>query len=282
MEVKEIQLLGKSLFNLVTISYPIKLPTLMPENEAGFVYVLKGGCINYTEVEELTLTKDQAVLAKCGNSTFSTIAIEGKTEYKAIVVKFHKEVLEKLSSIAPLPFSKIKSHELVVNSTRIKSNILLEQYVAGLVSLFEHPEMVSEELLVLKLNELIIHLLSSDSSPEVLGILTHLYEKKIFEFKEVVNAHICSSLGIEELAQLTNQSLSSFKKTFKQVFNDTPNNYLIGKRIEKVAQLLVVSNDTLSNIAYDCQFKTLAHMSRVFKVKYGVSPSEYRLNLLDK
>lgn len=282
MEVKEIQLFGKSLFNLVTISYPIKLPTLMPENEAGFVYVLKGGCINYTEVEELTLTKDQAVLAKCGNSTFSTIAIEGRTEYKAIVVKFHKEVLEKLSSIAPLPFSKIKSYELVVNSTRIKSNILLEQYVAGLVSLFEHPEMVSEELLVLKLNELIIHLLSSDSSPEVLGILTHLYEKKIFEFKEVVNAHICSSLGIEELAQLTNQSLSSFKKTFKQVFNDTPNNYLIGKRIEKVAQLLVVSNDTLSNIAYDCQFKTLAHMSRVFKVKYGVSPSEYRLNLLDK
>lgn len=282
MEVKTIELFEKPLFNLVTISEPVKMATAMPEDQAGFVYILKGGCINHSETEELRLIQNRAVLAKCGNSTFSTITIDGKTEYQAIVVKFHKEVLEKLYHNSPSLFSKHKSYELKVNSTMIETNVLLEQYATGLVSLFDHPELVSEELLKLKLNELIIHLLNSDNSPEVLGIMTNLYEKRTFEFKEIINAHICSSLGIEELAQLTNQSLSTFKKTFKRIYNDTPNKYLIGKRIEKVAELLQVSNDSLSHIAYDCEFKTLAHMSRVFKAKYGVSPSKYRLNFSGK
>lgn len=282
MEVKTIELYGKPLFNLVSMSQPIKMPTPMPEDEAAFVYILQGGCINYSETEELHLVKQQAVLAKCGNSTFSTLSENGKTEYQAIVVKFHKQVFEKLYSKTTSPFLNNKSAKLLVNSTRVENHILLEQYVNSLVTLFDHPELVHDELLELKLNELILHLLNTDNSKEVLGIMNHLYETKIFAFKEIIHAHICSSLGIEELAQLTNHSLSSFKKKFREIYNDTPNNYLIGKRIEKVAELLHKSDDTLSNIAYDCEFKTLAHMSRVFKARYGVSPSEYKLNFSDK
>lgn len=282
MEIKTIELFGKPLFNLITISQPVKMATPMPEDEAAFVYILEGGCINYTETEELHLKTNQAVLAKSGNSTFSTITLDGKTEYKAIVIKFHKDVLEKLYHNSPLPFPTEATHELSANSVMIDTNKLLGEYVHNLVSFFENPELISDELLKLKLNELMIHLLDSNNSSQVLSIMANLYKKKIFEFKDVINAHICSSLGIEELAQLTNQSLSTFKKTFKKVFSDTPNNYLIGKRIEKVAELLPVSKDSISNIAFDCEFKTLAHMSRVFKAKYGISPSEYRLNFSDK
>ncbi len=282
MEIKTIELFGKPLFNLVTITRPIKMATPMPEDEAGFVYILEGGCINYSETEELHLNKNQAVLAKSGNSTFSTTAVDGRTNYKAIVIKFHKDVLEKLHDSSPLPFPTESAHELTVNSAMIGTNKLLEQYVNSLISFFENPELVSDELLKLKLNELIIHLLDSNNSSQVLSIMANLYEKKTFEFKEVINAHICSSLGIKELAQLTNQSLSTFKKTFKKIYGDTPNNYLIRRRIEKVAELLPVSNDSISNIAFDCEFKTLAHMSRVFKAKYGISPSEYRSNFSDK
>ena len=278
MELKTIELFGKPLFNLVSIDQPIKMVTAMPENEAGFVYIIKGGCINYSETEELHLNEKQAVLAKSGNSTFSTIIKGGKTEYKAIVIKFHKEVLENIYEHGTSPFLNSQKHPLTVNSTMVDTNELITQYVNGIITYFENPELVTEELLKLKLNELIVLLLQSDNAPDVLGIMSHLYEKKTFEFKEIIKAHICSSLSIEELAQLTNRSLSSFKKKFKEVYNDTPNSYLIGKRIDKVAELLPISSESISNIAYDCEFKTLAHMSRVFKAKYGLSPSEYRLN----
>ncbi len=282
MEVKTIELFGKPLFNLVTMTQPVKMKTTMPEDEAGFVYVLEGECTNYSETEELQLKANQAVLTKCGNSTFRTLTINNKTEYKAIVIKFHKDVLEKLYYNVTTPFSIRNRHKLSVNSTIVEVNELLRNYIIGLMSYFETPELVSEDLLKLKLNELILHLLDSANAPEVLGIMTNLYEKKIFEFKEIIEAHICSSLRIEELAQLNNQSLSTFKKMFKRIYNDTPNNYLIRKRIEKVAELLLISKESISNIAYQCEFKTLAHMSRVFKGIYGVSPSEYRLNFSDK
>lgn len=281
MEIKTIKLFGKPLFNLVTINQPIKMATPMPENEAGFVYVLKGSCINHSETEEIKLSANQAVLAKCGNSTFNTATIDGKTAYQAIVVKFHKDILEELYNNTTSPFPNKNTFTLSVNSTAVKTNKLFEQYIISLLTIFENPELANEDLLKLKLNELILHLLNTENSPEVLGIMTNLYEKKIFQFKEIINAHICSSLSIEELAQLTNQSLSSFKKTFKQIYNDTPNNYLIDKRIEKVAELIPLSEDSLSNIAFDCEFKTLAHMSRVFKNKYGISPSKFRENFSD-
>ncbi|KAA1244375.1 AraC family transcriptional regulator [Aquimarina sp. RZ0] len=282
MEIKTIALFGKPLFNLVTMTQPIKMATAMPEDEAGFVYILQGRCTNYSETEELRLKANQAVLAKCGNSTFSTLTINGKTEYKAIAIKFHKDVLEKLYHNVTSPFSTRTWHKLSVNSTLVETNELLRNYIIGLISYFEHPELVSEDLLKLKLNELILLLIHTANAPEVIGIMTNLYEKKTFEFKEIIDAHIYSSLGIEELAQLNNQSLSTFKKTFKRIYNDTPNNYLIRKRIEKVAELLPVSNESITNIAYQCEFKTLAHMSRVFKAQYGISPSEYRLNFSDK
>ncbi len=282
MNIKSIDLFGKTLFSWVTIEQLVQMHTPMPENEAGFVYILKGSCVSYSETDELNIATNQAVLAKCGNSTFRTLIYGGSPEYSAISVRFHKDVLEKLYNDSPSPFFKKSERPLTVNSVLIESNELISQFAKSLIYYFDNKELLTEELLVLKLKELIVLLLQTENAPKVLEIMNNLFERKTFEFKEVIKAHICSSVNINELAQLTNHSLSSFKKEFKRIYNDTPSNYIIGQRIEKVAELLPTSNDTISNIAYSCEFKTLAHMSRVFKAKYGVSPTEYRLNFSDK
>ncbi len=282
IEIKSIPLFGRPLFNLVTIPQLVNMPTPMPEDEAGFVFVIKGSCISYSETDELRIRANQAVLAKSGNSIFRTLNVNGDSEYTALTIKFHREVLEKLYRNSSSPFLKNRKYSLSVNSTMVEANELIKQYVQNLIYHFDHKELLSEELLTLKLKELIVLLLQTENAPHVLEIMNNLFEKKAFKFKEIIKAHICSSVKIEELAQLTNHSLSSFKKEFKRIYNDTPNSYIIGQRIEIAAKSLLNSDDTVSNIAYDCEFKTLAHMSRVFKAKYGISPSEYRLNFSDK
>ncbi|MCG8332780.1 MAG: AraC family transcriptional regulator [Chitinophagales bacterium] len=282
MEIRTIELFGKSLFSIVTINELVTMPTPMPENEAAFVFILKGACISYSEIDELKLSAQDAVLAKCGNSTLKTLPINGNPVYSALSIRFHKEVLEKIYADTPSPFYEQGGTSLTANSVKVVVNPLLRQFIDNLISYFDHQELLTEEFLTLKLKELIVLLLQTEDAPKVKAIMNNLFEKRTFEFKEVIKAHICSSLSITELAQLTNLSLSSFKKKFKQVYNDTPNNYIINRRIEKVASLLPYSDESLSNIAYDCEFKTLAHMSRVFKAKYGISPSEYRLNFSDK
>lgn len=282
MDVKTIELFGKTLFSWVTMDALVNMHTPMPENEAAFVYTLKGSGISYSETNELNIVADQSVLAKCGNSTFKTITYGGSDEYSAISIRFNKEVLEQIYNHTPSPFYKKADCPLSINSVLIEPNELLSQFSKGLIYYFDHPELLTDELLVVKLKELIILLLQTKGAPKVLEIMNNLFENKTFKFTEIIKAHICSSIHIEELAQLTNHSLSAFKKEFKRIYNDTPNNYIISQRIEKVAELLPISNDSISNIAYDCEFKTLAHMSRVFKAKYGISPTKYRQNLSDK
>lgn len=282
MEIETIDLLGKTLFTKVSIKGLVQMPTPMPDNEAGFVYVLKGKCINHSETDELQIEANQGVLAKSGNSIFKTVNYHESDEYEAISVRFHKDVLSELYKDDEFPFFEKPNVSLSANSVLLPPNTLINEYIKSILPYFKNKELLSGNLLTLKLKELITLLLQTENSVKIIQIMSNLFEKKTFEFKEVIKSHIFSSISIQELAQLSHMSMSSFKKEFSRIFNTSPQNYIIGKRIEKVAEALPNTGESLSNIAYDCQFQTLAHMSRVFKSKYGVSPSEYRKNLSDK
>ncbi|MCR9249096.1 MAG: AraC family transcriptional regulator [bacterium] len=282
MKIDTIDLYGKSLFTKVSIDRTIQMPTPMPEDEAGFVYVLKGRCINHSEIEQLDIQANQAVLAKSGNSIFKTVPHNHSDEYEAVSIRFHKDILSKLYSSQSTPFYEQNKSPLKSNSVLLDKNPLIDTYAQSILPYFTNKELLTEEILTFKIKELITLLLSSDHSSEIVAIMSNLFEKKTFEFREVIHSHILSAISINELAQLTYMSLSSFKKEFKRVFNSTPQKYILDKRIERAAESLQKSTDTISNIAYACQFQTLAHMSRVFKSKYGISPSEYRKNFSDK
>jgi transcriptional regulator GlxA family with amidase domain len=107
-------------------------------------------------------------------------------------------------------------------------------------------------------------------------IVRSLFSERIFGFKEIVEANIYEPVAMERLAALTNHSLTSFKKEFKRIYNTTPGAYIIRKRVERVADLLTFSDEDICRIGYQCGFTSPAHLSRVFKSRYGITPSEYR------
>ena len=82
---------------------------------------------------------------------------------------------------------------------------------------------------------------------------------------------------MEDLASLTNNSLTSFKRKFKEIFQTSPANYIKNKRLEKAAKLLKISDQSISDISFECAFNDLAHFSNSFKAKFNLTPSEYRL-----
>lgn len=282
MELKTIRLYGKPLFTLVKIPEPVRFPTPMPTDEAAFVYILEGHCTNVSELECFDLKEGQGILAKSGDSIFQTHAMDDSGLFRSLSIRFHREILEKLYENEPVPFFKNQKADLSTNSVMVHPNTILKHYINGIEGYFDVKDQIDEALLILKLKELVALLMRNRNSKGINEIMSNLFESKSFEFKEVIKAHVFSPISIKELAQLTNNSLSSFKKEFKRLYDDTPNNYIINKRIEKVAMLLKDSDESLTNIALDCEFKTLSHMSRVFKNKYGISPSAYRSGLSGK
>ena len=85
-------------------------------------------------------------------------------------------------------------------------------------------------------------------------------------------------MKVEELSQQTNLSISSFKREFVKLYNDTPANYIKIRKLEKAAELLLISDERISDIAFSCGFKDLSNFTKSFHEKYQTTPTNYRLN----
>ena len=99
------------------------------------------------------------------------------------------------------------------------------------------------------------------------------------KFKELLFNIVLNSndLKIADFAKLCGKSLSSFKREFKEKFNNTPSRWLINKRLEHSKTLLLGTNLTVSEIGFECGFKNNSHFIQAFKKATKVTPNRYRI-----
>ena len=282
IEHRTVKLFGKKVFEKAVVTPPFKNPNPL-NDEACFLYVLEGANNSYSEEEHLLIHQDEGVLMKCGNYMYQGEPDEKSGRIGIVAVHFYPEVIAKIYEREVPAFLKNPGRiHYQTNMTRVKSDILINKYMNSLLDYLEHPALVNEELLVLKLKEIILLLLNTRDAPAIIEIMHNLFSPKTFSFKQIVEAHVFSPITVPDLAQLTNYSLSAFKREFKRIYSDSPANYIRNRRLEKAAELLLVSDEAVSAIAYDCQFNDTAHFSTSFRAKYHCSPSEYRLSQLQK
>lgn len=275
-EHEVIELYGCPLFTRITLKAPMKEEIPIP-SDACFVYITDGDGRRLTSDGSLRALPGQVILSMCGSMIGEQLAQQPQAEITSVVVHFKRAVLQKVyAQSKPVYWEELQKPvvKLIVQSA---ASELVKHYFEGLKYLFKHEDALSEEILVLKLKEIILLLLRTEKSEAMSQIMKSLFSEKTFSFKEVIEANICEPASLERLAALTHHSLTSFKKEFKRIYNTTPGAYMIEKRVERVAQLLEYSEDSISGIGYECGFASPAHLSRVFKDKYGISPTEYRL-----
>jgi AraC-like DNA-binding protein len=194
-----------------------------------------------------------------------------------VVVNFHPAILKRIYE-RELP-SLLQSPRNVVSnksSERINNDFLIQKYIEGLLFYFENPSLVNEDILILKIKEIMVLLSQTRNAEAIQVILSQLFSPTTYTFKQIIEAHLFSQLTLEELAALNNLSVSSFKREFAKLYNDTPSNYIKSRRLEKAAELLLVSDQRISDIAFECGFNDLANFTKSFHSKYDVTPTDYR------
>lgn len=93
---------------------------------------------------------------------------------------------------------------------------------------------------------------------------------------EFINENFCESITVEKLAEITHLSKSYFMDRFKQAAGVGAVEYLIQLRIKKACELLVNTEQTTAEIAFECGFRNLSNYNRQFKRIVGCTPNEYR------
>jgi len=279
---KQYELFGKIIFEKVIIEAPFKIPNPMPD-EACFLYMVEGE-INYkTEKQSISIPVNEAVLLKCGNY-FSQIK-NSKTfkNHQIVIVHFHPEILKKIyDTNLPKIFLQPINIDKSIDLSNISNDFLIQKYIESLLFYFDNPLLTNEDLLVLKLKEIILLLCQTKNAPVIQQILSQLFSPTSFTFKQIIENNLFYHLTTNELAEIANLSLSSFKREFRKNYNDTPANYIRNKKLEKAAELLLISKERITDIAFDCGFNDLANFSTLFHDKFHFTPSSFRLNQISK
>lgn len=84
------------------------------------------------------------------------------------------------------------------------------------------------------------------------------------------------------LSEHLNLEYSNLSAIFSEIENQTIEKYFIAQKIEKAKEILTYGELTLSEIAYQLNYSSVAHLSSQFKKVTGLTPSAYKLAKADK
>jgi AraC family transcriptional regulator, exoenzyme S synthesis regulatory protein ExsA len=267
---------NKCLIEKIVIQAPFRLNTVF-QNEACFIYFLEGKAQIYSATEQASIETKESVLLKCGTYFADLVKNHAIEKYEILVFHLYPGILREIYADEIPSFIKPSPNKSFIH--KIAAADILKKFVESLQFYFDHPGLVGDELLKLKIKELVLLLLHTKNADSIANLFADLFEPRSLNVKEIINNHLLSGLSIDDLAALSNLSVSTFNRTFQGLFNDTPANYIRMKRLEKARELLSVSSLTVSEIAFQTCFNDVAHFSRSFKEVYLCSPSSFRSSL---
>ncbi|WP_010139986.1 AraC family transcriptional regulator [Oceanicola sp. S124] len=88
--------------------------------------------------------------------------------------------------------------------------------------------------------------------------------------------HLTRQIPVAELAEVAGLSESWFARAFKQSFEETPQRWQAHLRLDAARDLMARPALSLSEIAQATGFADQAHLSRVFRQRFGQPPSAWR------
>ena len=278
MEDNSLELYGKPFVHSFTISQAYRLPREM-RDDACLTYVSEGENQFFSGTKNFSMGSRESVLMKCGNYMVISDSVSPISPQIAFSFHFDYESIKKAFGSRDTSFLVVKpSQEPVDPTVALGHNELIDGFVQSLTPYFNNKAMVSDDLLAVKLVELVTILINSTNNPLVNYILGTMNSPDHLEFDSVIEANLFTNLSISELAHLTCQSESTFKRNFKLYYQESPAKYLKTKKLEKAANLLKTESLQVSEIAWQCGFDNVAHFSTSFTKQFGLSPKMYREN----
>jgi AraC family transcriptional regulator len=99
---------------------------------------------------------------------------------------------------------------------------------------------------------------------------------QIRRVRDYVDEHLSSRILVSHLSAIVQRSEAHFARSFKKTFGVSPHAYVLRRRVEKASHLMLVSDDSLSDIALACGMTDQAHLCKIFRQMTGQTPAAWR------
>ena len=103
---------------------------------------------------------------------------------------------------------------------------------------------------------------------------------RLRRIKELVQAKMEHDLSLEDMAQSVGLSTAHFARMFRKSMGETPHQFVLRQRLERGKAMLRAPDARVLDVAVACGFKTQQHFAQVFRDVLGLSPTQYRQDLV--
>lgn len=102
------------------------------------------------------------------------------------------------------------------------------------------------------------------------------YSRLLLPVCDYINNHFNENITLDQVADLAGFSKYHFSRVFRRYADVSFYQYLNNKRIMQATKLLMETNLTIMEVAYQCGFSSISSFIRMFKIHKSCTPSEYK------
>ena len=161
---------------------------------------------------------------------------------------------------------------LAVEDILRKTSIEFQKVIVGEIHLMQKISEEQHMFLKTEFNSIGLELIDNKAS-SIIEKIKQLVLKKARNEVDDKEKRINISVY---LSQNLYHEYTYISSLFSSVEGRTIENYFIRQRIEKVKELLVYDEMTLSDIAFEMEYSSTAHLSNQFKQITGLTPSHFK------
>lgn len=257
-----------SIIHSCSISPYVSADQFIPEH--FFLYLVKGSMTAYDGSKEYPIKAGDYGIGRKNNLAKYSKQLQNE-KFEKVVITFDRAFLQSFNSQYKFPLKGTSTPDAVIP---LKKNKLVKSFIHSLTAYFNDNGKIDTDFFDLKRTELLLILLKEN--PSLADIFFDFGIPEKIDLEEYMNRNYKFNVAIERFAYLTGRSLSSFKRDFQSIFNETPGRWLMQKRLREAHFLIGKKNKKPSAIYIDLGFEDLSHFSFAFKKMFGVSPNEIR------
>ncbi|MET0637315.1 MAG: AraC family transcriptional regulator [Chitinophagaceae bacterium] len=188
-----------------------------------------------------------------------------------LVFSLDRNILLEFAQLTSFTRSYIESTSILHSASSCQK---LTVFIQALKEIYLADGEIPDHISYIKILELLSCLVLYQ--PAVADQMYDLHDQFRPDICRIVEENLLQQTTMRELSRLAGRSISSFRRDFEAIYNMPPSRWIRLRRLEKAHELLTGTNMTITEICYSMGFESVAHFSRIFKSRFGRSPSVAR------
>ncbi|WP_425825412.1 helix-turn-helix domain-containing protein [Streptomyces fractus] len=100
--------------------------------------------------------------------------------------------------------------------------------------------------------------------------------RHLLRARDLADARYGEALTVGDLSAAAGLSAAHFSRSFKAAFGESPHQYLLTRRLERAAALLLATDWTVADVGVAVGLRGIGSFTTSFRRMYGVTPQAYR------